>query len=184
MFSRRFVEATPWLRVWDPVVRIGHWLLVASVLTAWVTRHRGGSWHDWSGYLAMAVVLVRLSWGWRGRGPARFGSFVLGPRRTFAYARAVLAGSEPRSVGHNPLGGWMIVALLATVAALGLTGWLFNTDLFWGEPWLDALHGLLADLLMALVALHVLGVLYASLRHRENLVAAMVHGRKRGPTDS
>ena len=153
------------------------------MLAAWLTRHEGGSWHEWSGYLALAVVLVRLVWGWRGRGHARFTSFVRGPRETFAYARAVLAGREPRSIGHNPLGGWMIVALLATVAALGLTGWLFNTDLFWGEPWLDALHGLLADLLMALVMLHLLGVLYTSLRHRENLVAAMVHGRKRGPAD-
>lgn len=183
MLSRRSGQAGSWVQVWDPVVRIGHWLLVASVLTAWLTRHRGGSWHEWSGYLATAVVLVRLAWGRFGRGHARFGSFVQGPRGTFAYARAVLAGREPRAIGHNPLGGWMIVALLATVAALGLTGWLFNTDLFWGEPWLDALHSLLADLLMVLVTLHLLGVLYTSLRHRENLVAAMVHGRKRGPAD-
>ena len=164
--------------VWDPVVRIGHWLLVSSVAGAWLTRGPG-DWHVRIGYVALAVVAVRFAWGWIGPARARFRQFVLSPRVTFLYARQVLAGRERRHLGHNPIGGWMIVALLLDVALVGVTGWMFTTDRFWGVEWVERLHELLADALLVLVALHVSGVLYASWRHRENLVAAMIHGRKR-----
>lgn len=75
----------------------------------------------------------------------------------------------------------MIVALLFTVTLVGATGWLYTTDRFWGVTWVESLHAVLADALLALVGLHVAGVLYASFRHRENLVGSMVSGRKRGP---
>jgi cytochrome b len=166
--------------VWDPVVRIGHWLLVSSVAGAWLTRGPG-DWHVRIGYVALAVVAVRLVWGWIGPARARFREFVLSPAVTLLYARQVLAGTERRHLGHNPLGGWMIVALLLDVALVGVTGWMFTTDRYWGVQWVERLHELLADALLVLVALHVSGVLYASWRHRENLVAAMIHGRKRGP---
>jgi cytochrome b len=166
--------------VWDPVVRIGHWLLVSSVAGAWLTRGPG-DWHVRIGYVALAVVAVRLVWGWIGPARARFREFVSSPAVTLLYARQVLAGTERRHLGHNPLGGWMIVALLLDVALVGVTGWMFTTDRYWGVQWVERLHELLADALLVLVALHVSGVLYASWRHRENLVAAMIHGRKRGP---
>lgn len=167
------------VRVWDALVRLSHWALVASVAGSWLTRHGGGRWHEWLGLAAGAIVAVRLVWGWIGTRHARFSEFVRGPSATLVYARALLAGTAPRHLGHNPLGGWMIVALLAVVAALSFTGWLFTTDRFWGEPWLDTLHGLLADGLLVLVTVHLLGVLHASFRHRENLIAAMIHGCKR-----
>ncbi|HWM28238.1 MAG TPA: cytochrome b/b6 domain-containing protein [Woeseiaceae bacterium] len=165
--------------VWDPLVRIGHWLLVTSVIAAWFTRHGGGIWHEVIGYAALAVVAVRLVWGMTGTRYARFADFVRGPRGTLAYARQMWRGAEPRHLGHNPLGGWMIIALIITVIVITISGWLYTTDRFWGVAWVDMLHSKSTDVLFVLVALHVAGVLYSSWRHRENLVAAMLHGRKR-----
>ena len=166
-------------RVWDPLVRLGHWALVASVAAAWFTRHGGGVWHEWIGYAALAIVAFRILWGGMGSHYARFAQFIRAPSATITYARAVLTRTEPRYLGHNPLGGWMILALLAAVIAVGLSGWLYTTDTYWGVEWVERLHDTLADILLILVAVHVGGVIFASRRHRENLVAAMIHGRKR-----
>jgi cytochrome b len=92
-----------------------------------------------------------------------------------------LHGCAPRYLGHNPLGGWMVLALIAAVIVVGATGWLYTTDAYWGEAWLEDLHDASAKALLALVALHVAGVIATSLLHRENLVAAMIHGRKLPP---
>lgn len=173
------MASSPEIRVWDPLVRVGHWLLVATVLVAWLTRHAPGPWHEWIGYGSLAIVAVRIVWGIWGPQHARFAQFVRSPRETLRYFRAILARSEPRYVGHNPLGGWMIVALLLAVGLVGFTGWLYTTDRFWGVEWVERLHSMLTDVLIMLVALHVGGVAFSSLRHRENLIAAMVHGRKR-----
>jgi cytochrome b len=167
------------VRVWDPLVRLGPWTLVLCVLTAWLTRPQPGPWHEWLGYAAVAVVVVRVVWGWCGSPHARFRDFVHGPRATLCYARAVLVRSEPATLGHNPLGGWMVVALLLTVALVCASGWLYTTDRFWGVEWVETLHASLTNLLILLVVLHVAGVVFTSWRHRENLVAAMWHGRKR-----
>jgi cytochrome b len=172
------------IRVWDPLVRVGHWLLVTSVLTAWLTRHSPGRWHEWLGYAALAVVAVRFVWGWVGTQHARFADFVRGPRATLSYARMVLTGREPRTLGHNPLGGWMVVALLTTVALVCATGWLYTTDRFWGVEWVETVHSWLSDALLVLIALHVAGVLYTSFHHRENLIAAMLHGRKQATSST
>ena len=82
-------------------------------------------------------------------------------------------------MGHNPLGGWMIVALLATALAAAISGWVYTTDAFWGVAWVERVHVFFAELLLLLAALHVAGVAFTSIRHRENLVAAMLHGKKR-----
>jgi len=173
------------VRVWDPLTRIAHWTLAASVLAAWATSEADVEAlkraHEWLGYAALAVVALRLAWGAIGPRYARFSQFVPSPRRTLAYARAVLAFTERRYVGHNPLGGWMVVALLAMAAAAGLSGWLSVTDRFWGVKWVQELHEVLANTLLLLVALHVAGVVFTSVRHRENLVRAMLTGRKRAP---
>ncbi|HKZ72690.1 MAG TPA: cytochrome b/b6 domain-containing protein [Steroidobacteraceae bacterium] len=169
------------VKVWDPVVRTTHWLLVFGVVSAWLTRHAAGSWHEWLGYGALAVIAIRFVWGLRGPPHARFAQFIRSPTETLRYARQVLAGHEPRYLGHNPLGGWMIVALLLDVALVGASGWLYTTDAFWGVEWVERVHSLLADSLLVLAALHVSGVVFSSWRHRENLLIAMLHGRKRAP---
>lgn len=169
----------PTLKVWDPLVRIGHWLLALSVLLTWLTREGGGAWHERIGYASLIIIGIRLLWGWKGTRYARFADFLRGPRLTLEYAGQMLRGREPHYVGHNPLGGWMIMALLVTTLLVGLSGWLYTTDRYWGVAWVETVHGVLANTLLVFVALHVAGVLYASYRHRENLIAAMFHGRKR-----
>ncbi len=158
-----------------------HWLLVALVTASWFTGGQRGPWHEWLGYGVAAVVVLRLAWGFAGSRYARFAQFVRAPRATLAYAGAVLRGQAPRYLGHNPLGGWMVLALLATLAALCLSGWLYTTEWLWGYEWLEQTHVVLGWLLLALVAAHVAGVLFTSWQHRENLVRAMVTGRKPGP---
>jgi cytochrome b len=165
--------------VWDPLVRVGHWSLVASIAAAWFTREGFGVWHERIGYAALAIVCVRVVWGFAGPHYARFKSFVRSPAATLDYARRVATASEPRHLGHNPLGGWMIVMLLAYIMLVCLSGWLYTTDRYWGVEWIGELHETLTHALLVLIALHVGGVALASFRHRENLVAAMVHGRKR-----
>jgi cytochrome b len=173
------------VRVWDRFVRIAHWTLAACVLTAWITgeiRHPPAQrLHEWCGYIALAVIALRIRWGWNGPRYARFAQFIAGPARTLAYAKTVLLRSEPRYIGHNPLGGWMIVALLLVAGVASLTGWLSVTDRFWGVAWVQDAHAVLSDALIALIVLHLTGVLYTSVRHGENLVAAMWRGTKRPP---
>ena len=169
------------VQVWDRAVRVLHWSLVASVALAGVSLIDAlglSSLHRIAGYAALAIVLLRIVWGFAARGHARFAQFVRGPLVTLSYLRRVLARSEPRSLGHNPLGAWMIVALLLCVAALAFTGWLYTTDMFWGSEAVEDAHRALAWTLLALVSLHVAGVILTSVRHRENLVRAMFSGRK------
>jgi cytochrome b len=169
------------VKVWDFLSRATHWLLVAGVAAAWFTRAGWGKWHEWIGYATLALVALRVAWGWLGPRYARFSQFVRPPTATLSYAKHALAGNEPRHVGHNPLGGWMIVALLAVTALAGLSGWLYTTDAYWGDERVENLHEVLSIALLGLAALHIAGVVVASVRHRENLVASMVHGRKRPP---
>ena len=165
-------------RVWSLRIRLAHWSLAAAVTVAWITDH-GPPWvHDTAGYTALALVCLRLLTGLLGSKADRFDRFVAGPRETLSYAGKTLAGKEPRFLGHNPLGGWMIVALLAVTAGAGITGWLYTTDRFWGVQWVANLHSSLADILLLLIVLHIAGVAFTSLRQGENLVAAMIHGRK------
>ena len=168
-------------RVWDPVVRILHWALAVSVAAAWLTKEGWGRYHEWIGYAALALVAARIAWGFVGPSYARFAQFACAPPQVLHYAARVLARTEPRHIGHNPLGGWMVVTLIVAVLLSGVSGWLYTTDAFWGVEWVERLHDALATLLLVLVAAHIAGVVFTSIRHRENLVGSMLHGRKRAP---
>ncbi len=172
------------VQVWDPLLRIGHWSLVACVALSWATGEGGKGWHEAFGYAAAAIVALRILWGYTGSRFARFADFVRAPAATLAYGLRVLVGTEPRYLGHNPLGGWSIVALLACIVLTSLSGWLYTTDEYWGVKWVGELHEALADALLALIAVHLAGVALASWRHRENLVAAILHGRKRAEEEN
>ena len=164
---------------WSPAERAGHWVLAGSVL-ACLVLHEGGPWHEGLGYLALAVAVWRSALGVLTRVPQlRFASFVRGPAATLAYARAVLKRAEPRHLGHNPLGGWMIAALLGAAVLAGASGALYATDRFWGDPTLYAIHQWSGWSFAVLVPLHVGGVVITSVLQRENLVGAMLSGRKR-----
>ena len=173
------------VRVWDAVVRTLHWALAAAVAAAWVSGHwpprHFDAVHHTAGYVAGGVVLLRLAWGFVGGRYGRLGQFLRGPRAVLAYAHAMRSGHEPRYIGHNPLGGWMVLLLWGTSLALATTGWLYTTDWLWGYAWLSDLHAALAWLIAALVVGHLAGVVATSWRHRENLVGAMISGRKRAP---
>ncbi len=169
------------VRVWDRAVRVLHWTLVVSVALSAVGLIALFGVHQPAGYVALAAVLLRLVWGAVGSRYARFAQFVRGPRAALRYARAVAARREPRFIGHNPLGGWMVVALLLCIVGLAVTGWLYTTDMFFGDETVETIHRGLAWTLLGFVVAHVAGVLFTSLRHRENLVAAMFNGAKRAP---
>jgi cytochrome b len=166
------------IRVWDPLVRALHWTLVACVLGN-LFNESGETLHRALGYAASGVVLTRLVWGFIGPRHACFADWFPTPARLLPYLRALLKGRAPRHIGHNPAGAVMMLALLTLVLGLGATGYLMTTDAFFGEDWLEEIHEALADVLVGAVALHVAAALFESWRHRENLVASMLHGRKR-----
>lgn len=177
--------AGPGAPVWSLPLRALHWALAACIGVCLV-QHHGGTLHEALGYAALALAALRIAWGLRrGAGVAAFARFVHGPAATWAYARALRRGDAARHLGHNPLGAWMILALLATAVLAGGSGALFATDRFWGDPLLAELHFWCGWAFAVLVPLHLGGVALSSWRQRENLVAAMIHGRKRpaGPGD-
>ena len=169
------------IRVWDPFVRIFHWGLAASFLAAFLTRHGGGSLHYWAGGAAAALVILRLAWGMLGTRYARFSQFVKGPMTVLGYLRDILTGREARYLGHNPAGGAMVVALMLAMIATSATGYLQTTDQYFGDETMQKVHDILGNGLLLLVLVHIGGVALASLRHKENLVRAMVTGLKRPP---
>lgn len=180
------------VRVWDPFVRVFHWGLAAAFFTAWITEDDFLDLHTLAGYTALALVLVRIPWGFIGSRHARFGDFVRPPREAFAYALDSLRGKARRYIGHNPAGGLMILALLALIPLTALSGmavlgaeegagplaWLMAGSPHWLEDFVEETHEFLANTTLFLVLIHVAGVLVEGVLHRENLVRAMVTGCK------
>ncbi len=167
------------VKVWDPVVRLFHWTVVAGcLLNLFVLEDEP---HEIVGYVVAVALVIRLLWGFIGTRHARFSDFVVGPRAVFAHLSDILHRREGRTLGHTPAGGAMMLALMALLAGLSVTGILMGTDAFWGVEWVEETHETLANLLMVLAILHVAAALYESRRHHENLAWAMVTGRKRPP---
>ena len=134
-------------------MRVFIWSLALSFGVAWLSG-KPGILHDWAGYAAGALVLVRVAWGFLG--PAMRGSrSSCVRRRVFDYLKSIAAGSEARFIGHNPAGGAMIVALMPRLAATAATGWMMTTDAFWGVNRAQKLHSALAHGLLLLVLAHL-----------------------------
>ncbi len=155
--------------------------MVASVSVAWLVAE--GAIHDTAGHTLLFLIAFRILWGFVGPEHARFTNFIRAPHSVLQYARQLRSGRELRYIGHNPLGGWMIVALLGTGLMAALTGWLYTTDAYWGVAFVERIHVFFAELLLVLATFHILGVLITSFRQRENLIAAMFHGKKRRERD-
>ena len=179
--------------VWDPFVRLFHWLLVACVLVAFATSLilpiTWLGWHLVTGLAALALVTARIVWGFLGSTYARFSTFLRTPRTLLAHLRELRQGRGHRHLGHNPLGGAMILALIALVIAIGVTGAFALGGAFKIGPFAYAtsfiagrtawtIHQLLAYALLGLILLHIAGAIYESRRTKENLVRAMLDGRK------
>jgi cytochrome b len=212
------------IRVWDPIIRIGHWSLVLSFFVAYFTEDEFLTQHVWAGYVVGVVVCIRLVWGLIGSKHARFSDFVRSPAATFRHLGDLMQHRAKRYIGHNPAGGAMIVALLIGLSGITfsgvmlyaieedagpLAGWVaagntssslpsiistaraddddddeYEEDGEHGEDesaeefW-EEIHEFFANLMLLLIAAHVAGVLYSSYVEKENLVKAMITGRKR-----
>ena len=172
------------VRVWDPLVRIFHWSLVGLFAFAFATADEWDNAHETAGYAVAALVALRIVWGFAGPRRARFADFVRGPGTVLSFLRDSIRFRGRRHLGHNPAGGAMVVALLAAIGGIATTGFMMTTDAWWGVGWVEDLHEALAFGTLGLIVLHVGGVLLASIEHGENLVRAMVTGRKRAPSGS
>jgi cytochrome b len=166
--------------VWDLPLRIFHWGLAGAFAGAFLTAEseRWRDVHAALGYTVLVLVAFRLLWGVLGTRYARFRALPLAPRRALAYLGSLARGRPEPHLGHNPAGSLAIYALLALAGATALTGLATFADL--GGERLSELHEGLANAMLAVVVVHVAGVVVGSLAHRENLVAAMLTGRKRG----
>lgn len=178
-------------QIWDLPLRLFHWLLVALIAFSWWSgENHEMDWHRRSGYCILALLLFRLWWGFTGSRTARFGQFVRGPGAVLAYAKTLGTRSRHAADGHNPLGGWSVVAMLVALAAMVIAG-LFSVDVDGIEsgPLADYIsfdlgrtaaevHETVFNVILALVALHVIAVIFYLSFKRHNLVGPMITGRK------
>jgi cytochrome b len=167
--------------VWDAPVRVFHWLLVLSFGAAYLTAEseRWRLVHVTAGYTMAGLVAFRIVWGLVGTRHARFTDFVRGPRAVLAYLKSLVGPHPEHHAGHNPAGALAIVGLLLLAAVTTASGWATYNQV--GGEWLEEVHEAIANGMLLLVIVHVAAVLLSSWLHRENLVGAMMHGRKPAP---
>jgi cytochrome b len=179
--------------VWDLPLRAFHWLFALSILASWGTAELGFTWMRWHirlGFWVMGLLVFRLIWGVIGPRHARFSSFLKGPTSIMRYARGLRgAGQIVRSVGHNPLGGLMVILMLTLVAFQVGTGLFATDDITWYGPYygtvseslagtLTSLHHLNFNFIWAAIALHLSAILYYAYGKKQSLVPAMLTGFK------
>lgn len=174
-------QATPRkILVWDAPVRVFHWLMAFSFAGAYLTAE-SESWrlvHVTLGYTMFGLLGFRIIWGLIGTRYARFSSFVHGPKAIASYVGNLLRGRPDHTTGHNPAGALAIIAMLGLTAVVAASGWALYNDL--AGDWLEEMHEAAANIMLAVVGIHIAGVALASLLHKENLVRAMITGRKNG----
>lgn len=170
--------------VWDWPVRIGHWLMAIAFAVAWLTAESETFRlvHVFAGATVFAVAAFRLPWGFIGTRYARFADFVRGPRAVGNYMSSLLKLDPAHHVGHNPAGGWAIVLLLGLGLLTSLAGWATYNEL--GGDLFEELHEGLATAMLIVVFVHLAGVVSGSFLHGENLVRAMLTGKKEGQPDA
>lgn len=179
------------VQVWDRFIRFFHWTLVITFTLAYVTEDELLTVHVWSGYIVLILIIARIFWGFIGSPHARFSDFLFAPATIVQYLKDTLAHRAKRYLGHNPLGGLMVLLMLTTLTATGisglivyaaeenagpLTGWWGNR----GESEIiEEVHEVSANFTVFLVVIHIAGVITESFLHRENLIRAMFTGRKK-----
>jgi cytochrome b len=183
-------------RLWDAPTRIVHWALVALIVFAWWSAETGQmQWHRWAGYSVLALIVFRLIWGFVGSQSARFASFVRGPLKTLAYARTLPSRAPSQTAGHNPLGAWSVLALMAAIVAAVVSG-LFSVDIDGLEsgPLSDRVsfetgrafaewHEWSFTVIQALVVVHLVAIAFYLTYKRSNLIAPMITGSRTFATD-
>lgn len=185
------------VKIWDLPTRLFHWVLVAGIVFMWFSAEISDSLmdrHAQVGEFLLALILFRIIWGLAGSESARFGMFLTSPSGTIRYAKTLFSRKPSWHAGHNPLGGWMVVALLLAVLVQGLTGLFATDDIMTEGPlsklvssdtadWLTGIHHSSFDVLLALIVLHVAAILYYRIFKRTNLISAMVKGNAPWPED-
>lgn len=178
------------IRVWDVPTRLFHWILVALIVTLWISAIRG--WmtvHYVCGVAALVLVLFRIAWGFIGSTTARFADFAARPRSVIAYLRAVRRGEDSRHTGHNPAGGWMVMAFLLLILAQAALGLFANDEFDFKGPLAELVSGKRSDLLtrvhvflfdaiLICIWVHVCAISFYALVKRDDLVGPMLHGFK------
>jgi cytochrome b len=186
-------ESVVAVRAWDLPVRLFHWALVVLLTFQVASGKIGGrliEWHLYSGYGVFALVVFRVLWGFAGGTSARFASFIARPAAALRFASRLVARRAETYAGHNPLGGWMVIALLASLALQVGTGLFANDGIATEGPLaslvsietsdrVTTLHRWNLRILLALAAAHTAAVLYHWLAMKENLIGAMITGVKR-----
>ena len=180
------------VKVWDLPARLFHWTLVVLVIVSFVSGNIGGNmmtYHMWSGYGILVLLLFRFAWGFAGGYQSRFGAFVRGPGTVIGYIANFLKRNSKPYLGHNPLGGWSILAVLTALLVQTGTGLFANDDIFTEGPlyplvskdvsdWLTDIHLLNRYIVMGLVAIHIFAVFYHLFVKHENLIKPMITGVK------
>ncbi len=186
------------VKVWDLPVRLFHWLLVLLFAFMFFTGKSGSDWMEWhmrAGYAVLTLVLFRILWGLAGSTHARFSNFLAGPSACLGFAKKLLKGAPAPYAGHNPLGGWMVLALLLALLFQASTGLFANDDLLSEGPLalliskamsdrLSTLHSWNFNLLLLMAGVHLAAVLYHAGFMKENLIGAMFTGVKQLPADA
>lgn len=172
------------VKVWDPIVRLFHWIVVTGVTLNYFILETGETTHRYVGYTVFGALVVRLLWGFVGSYYARFRQFVAGPSTVAGHLARTLRLRSPRYLGHNPAGGAMMIVLMVLLAAVCITGWMQTLDAFWGVMWVQDAHAVFANVIVGLAFIHVISAILESIVHRENLILAMITGRKRASTTS
>lgn len=184
------------IKVWDVLIRVFHWSLVGFFTLAYLTEGED-EWmtiHSYAGYSILILLVFRLLWGVIGTHHARFSNFVTRPKNALIYVKALATGKAKHYVGHNPAGALMIITLIISIAITGFSGMaLYATDGYgplatsffatWPEGAIKEVHEFFANFTVFLVVIHVGGVLVSSLLHKENLIRAMITGKKHRPLE-
>ena len=180
------------IKVWDPLVRVFHWVLVAAFFIAYVTEDDLMTLHAYAGYVIMGLLAVRIIWGVIGTRYARFTNFVCSPATMLSYVKDLVRLKAKRYLGHNPAGGWMILLMMISLVLTTLTGLVVygveehagplvnyvNVLPRWLAKGFEEIHEFFANFTLLLIFIHVGGVIIESLLHHENLVRAMWTGKK------
>ena len=176
--------------VWDLPLRLFHWLLVASMTASYVTARLGFDWMQWHfylGYWTIGLLVFRVLWGFFGPRHARFSSFIHAPGAIWLYMKSMFQRDSVRSIGHNPVGGLMVILMLLLVAVQATTGLFTTDDVVWAGPYnasvssstastLSTIHNINFNIIIGAVCLHIAAILFYALYKRQNLVVPMLHG--------
>lgn len=170
-------------RIWDPMIRLFHWSLVAGFTANALVLDDDSKAHEWVGYAVIALVILRLIWGFVGPHSARFTSFTPGKTQIIDQISDIATRHRRAHLGHSPLGALMIYNLLAAMLVIGLTGYMMTTNAFFGVDWVEEAHEFFVLWAELSVVAHVAAVIWESRRTGVNLPRAMVTGVKSVPDD-